>query len=665
MMKYPAFVKEAIALDRDLAAEFAPKIESPPPVKTFLSFAAAGVFPDLVQICLDVIPPEEWVLLPTDGELLNSLPQSEKYGEIIRRAIVKLPAEVVTESGRIHRERSFVFEPVRPVEIDEKIREHEPVTVAHLKAFLWHTGGHLPFAAERLEEIVYEHSSDRQLLIGFFYWAQQNRCQISLDKWGNRIHLTRFDLDEVHVVAALLMHAQQPFGTLPFPLRQMIHQCFVILNCPSMDRSSVYTLLRSNQGITWFFARNYVRSDIELWRSTPLLIARATSDTELMKESLSGSPSASFAFDLLGPLSDIFTVPCHNELCPPMRVPTCYGVPYQFYPVKYEESVPKPTKVNPDLINKVLSVLEHSKNVPFEYFHFFSLVDLTTQQVGRCREALKLERNRRRTSYKYRLPALYDFGERTSIASWNGHLESDIEQFFTGKPPSFTRSFCRSLLSQIIPPIRSEFLTKLMPILTPVFPALAYGQMSYYGLRASKEASPLSLLRLGYLPTNAADLLQYDLRQCSWESIATLEALLRLDYTSLKVVIPWVLTQDNRDHLILKVLQSAAGAGSTIAFAKQVFQFMKRHLNLPVMMTMICSTEFLASENFPCVLYVFKAFEMMVRRAGSKDIYEYCQVFHSPATGCFGDQFRHATFASLANPETIALVLRGPPDTGV
>jgi hypothetical protein len=61
---------------------------------------------------------------------------------------------------------------------------------------------------------------------------------------------------------------------------------------------------------------------------------------------------------------------------------------------------------------------------------------------------------------------------------------------------------------------------------------------------------------------------------------------------------------------------------------------------------------------------VFRAFEILVQRAGSKAMYEYCQVFHNPATGCFGDRFRQAAFANLANPETVTLVLQGPTDTG-
>jgi len=89
-----SFVLTATSSDRELAAQLASVIDTPPPIKTFLSFARDGVFPELVDICVCVIPPEQWVLLPDDLEVIRALPQNEDTSEIQQKAIVDSPSSL-------------------------------------------------------------------------------------------------------------------------------------------------------------------------------------------------------------------------------------------------------------------------------------------------------------------------------------------------------------------------------------------------------------------------------------------------------------------------------------------------------------------------------------------------------------------------------------------
>jgi hypothetical protein len=103
-------------------------------------------------------------------------------------------------------------------------------------------------------------------------------------------------------------------------------------------------------------------------------------------------------------------------------------------------------------------------------------------------QVFKLEIGSRKKSLSCRLPVLYDI---------RNEFRETEEDFFSWKPPSFTRSFCRSLFSQVVPPIRADFVVRIVPMLTPVFAALAYPRLTELGLKI-EDTLPVSKLRLGF-----------------------------------------------------------------------------------------------------------------------------------------------------------------------
>jgi hypothetical protein len=237
-----------------------------------------------------------------------------------------------------------------------------------------------------------------------------------------------------------------------------------------------------------------------------------------------------------------------------------------------------------------------------------------------------------------------------------GRLNKDVTQFFTGKPPSFTRSFYRSLFSQVVPPLKSEFLREIVPVLAPVFPALAYTGLADCRLQVT-EALPISLLRLGYLKPEIGVQLQNEIKVHSWEAIAIVEELTRLPLAKLKTIMPWVNNQVNPDQLITSLLYSAVSHGSSIQFAKRVMEFLFKTFELSVLLTMICTSEFLENANFPCVFYIFRNFEAVLKKSDFPQFYEFAQTFRDSRRGFFADKFRKDVFATLDSVKTVAAVL--------
>jgi hypothetical protein len=162
-----SFVLAATSSDRKLAAQLASVIDISPPITTFLTCAQDGVFPELVDICMCVIPPEQWVLLPDDLEVIRPLPQNEDNIEIQQKAIARLAKQSVDPAPEsvLAVERTFTFDQIEIAELDQKIRETEPATIANMRAFFWHPGGPLPdgFANEKSEEIVFRNALDVRL----------------------------------------------------------------------------------------------------------------------------------------------------------------------------------------------------------------------------------------------------------------------------------------------------------------------------------------------------------------------------------------------------------------------------------------------------------------------------------------------------------------------
>jgi hypothetical protein len=114
----------AVATDRDLATKLAPFLSGLPPLKTFLSFAKAGVFPELVDRCIREMPANDWILLPGDGEIIDSLPESallDIWKSVVSQGLAGFTQEIPKQSHWQPAEGQFSLQPVKMSEISEGI----------------------------------------------------------------------------------------------------------------------------------------------------------------------------------------------------------------------------------------------------------------------------------------------------------------------------------------------------------------------------------------------------------------------------------------------------------------------------------------------------------------------------------------------------------------
>jgi hypothetical protein len=139
------------------------------------------------------------------------------------------------------------------------------------------------------------------------------------------------------------------------------------------------------------------------------------------------------------------------------------------------------------------------------------------------------------------------------------------------------------------------------------------------------------------------------------EAIALFETLIPLSPEESGLVAG----QPERDALVQELLLAASNDHSTIAFADRVVRLVLQLYDVEMLVTMICTPEFLNQPNFPCVFHIFKLFEQRLQGGDFPEFVEFCSVFHDPARGNFDDSTRRPIFAAMGKPETVATLLHG------
>jgi hypothetical protein len=312
--------------------------------------------------------------------------------------------------------------------------------------------------------------------------------------------------------------------------------------------------------------------------------------------------------------------------------------------------IARPREIDGDLFEALIAVLERNPPVRWEFVHLFGAIDIAKGRAQRVRKILKIGQDSTKPIMRYRLPALEVGSDVTTASEIEGQLH-----FFTEKPPSFTRAFCRCLFSQLVPPISETVVNAIGAVLTPVHPRLFSAGLLHIGVRIT-PAIPVSLLRLGGIPRDVAA----ELKACGGDVIPFFEEILKLDQEGIAAVLPGIENRGGKDAAIAEFVQAAAGPGADVQFADAVFQVLERLFSVEILLTVICTNDFLSQPNLICVVHIFRKFVALLKRKEKLDFLEFIEAFIGSTGQIAGNGSLAMVFRDLNRAETIARVLHEP-----
>jgi hypothetical protein len=609
------FVIAAVAVDRELARELANVLPPPvPPMRTFLSFVGLPRYEELVEISQRGFPPGEWILAPGDRELISSLPGEEGLDEIRRVALARLDAVVVPEIETIELPgRVFELKPIEVASIPEKVRPFEPATIANLKSFLWHADGDLAdsFSQEKLDNIVFEHASDLDLLSGFFAYAISRRLELDPLHWSSAFPPKPLGSSFVLAVANLLPHVHFPFAELPTPILSLVKTSLRILGFPFTDHS-ILKLWRSPAAIPSSFARNLMLVDPLHW---PLpIIASLQGDSDVLQSYLQADFTLPSLFCALV-----------SVLCPPLPSSS------QLLPV-----FSHPRDLSGPLANLLVAAVGRYAPLSRSWFDLFSQFGFTQPQLAALRRFFALDS----VHYPTQFP-----------------IES--QSAFIGALPSLTRRFLRDRSSAILPAPTPDRFDGIAPILCPVHPALQCGGVASSGIRISQYSFALPALHAGLFDPDIGTMALDDIRSPSSEGLDTVRLLMGIEPESLEGGLTSGIMGSARESVLWELVATAVSEMSEPVFAKRAMELVLDVIPAEQAHVLFCSKEFLRRPNFLCVVVMFHAYEKKVRGMALKDVEDLCRLFHDIAREMLGDEHRAAVFADLSQPEKIAAAIHG------
>jgi hypothetical protein len=664
--RHGELVAAAAATDRDLARQLGGDLPRPlVPMPTFLAFVGHAQFSEYVDVCQAVLPASEWVLRPTDAEVIGALPQSSGSAAARAAALARVqglsppPAISAVPVTVTTRPRTFSFRPPAVVEVCGRIRPSEPATLENVRAFLWHTGEALPegFTPEALEAIVSEHSCDSKLLTAFFLWATAHGRALDGVGWSRFVRVSRIGESAVACVAALLGHFPTG-GSLPRSVLVLVELAFEFLGLP-LSVASVGRVLRQRRGAAWLLARNVTRADSALFGGAISALRRAALDGDAGGfVALLPSVTRADVGELFSAAAELLLRPLPQELYLfDATFPPAYADAPQLLDFFLDATLPYPRPLDGAVLRPLLETLERLRPLHFCWVEFFGQILLDEATAVRVRSLFSFEGG----TAHHAFPTLFPIGGRRTLASADGSVDNDARAFFDGGRPSLTRAFVRGLRCAVLPEslLSRELFRTVTPLLTPVFPALAYGGTAALGLRRCGDATPLSALRFGVVSPAIGAGLMRGLRSRSWEALAICVGLLQLPPKLLILAVADVAPAMAREAVLRGLLDSAVARESNISFAARAIDCALYCAQEDQLMVVVANADFLARPNFGCVCVIFRRFMARVSQPQTAAILDFCRLLQGRAAAIFPDELRRRAIADLNDPANIAAFLHG------
>ena len=282
------YLKEATARSRKVADTLADHITPDmlvKPVPTFLSFVGSNFqkgsknfkkWGDYVDLCQQIIEPENWILQPDDKERIEMLVDHDNG--VKQKAIELIPqSENIIESSPLHSENNeifdidersfhFIFHPIgqhKTNKFEDLFSEDE---LYGLTVFLWHSQKseffiNKKFSFSDLEEIALNNPDNINLLIGFFNYCSLNNKPIQLKRWCDVITVEKYKPKEILMLALFFENIHCKFNQLPLKVSILAQNTFTSFGFPLMTKSLLIRAFQILTGVKWFFVRSLIGID--------------------------------------------------------------------------------------------------------------------------------------------------------------------------------------------------------------------------------------------------------------------------------------------------------------------------------------------------------------------------------------------------------------------
>lgn len=312
-----------------LAQHFTPQMLTKP-LPTFLSFIdskqdfpsggldANSVSPlskwyEYVDLCQQLIEPEQWVILETDEEKIKSLPDHkngyiERALEILHNIHPKEKSNLQNTNDDLEvfeiDERSLHFR------LDKKMLQKD--SLYELTMFLWHSSGikeqidedllddneiedqtHLNeviggiekkfitgkrglqnMTYEEIEELALsslDNDASLDLIIGFFNYSSVNHKTIQLNRWLDKINIKQYDDKHILMISLFLENVHCPFHQLPLKISILAQNSLTSFGYPLMTKAMLALAYEQLTGIRWFLVRSIIGIDPDFFKEFPTI----------------------------------------------------------------------------------------------------------------------------------------------------------------------------------------------------------------------------------------------------------------------------------------------------------------------------------------------------------------------------------------------------------
>lgn len=661
-----------ILIDKDYFAELKDVVDitNLEPIPTFLSFLDSkrkGV--DWLSKCANTIDPNDWVLSRSDNPevIFSKIQLDEKHKQriidTIKRRIQKLTAEKQATkpftSDYSSRSQTFQLNPIKVTEVAVKVHETEPATLYNITSFLYHSVLPLPetVTLKYIEELAMNNTRSSKLLVGFFLCAYKKKYQINVDEWTKKLYIKTFNDTWYLVVALFLLNVKGSIPDLKNIFQNIVKKCLVSLGYQKMDHQTFIQAYQKETGVKWLLVRNAILVDIDYFRDYPLIVSELKTNRKLFMdffESMTDMSNKSMLRFCLSTMSNLFTKPADSDLTLPSSYafPTNFPFPPRMMSFKEGTIQFKRSRYPDDIINMIISGLEKQAFVPLNFFYIFGLISLTDEQYQKVEQIFFIKKKDSNTKHLTSLRNITAPG----YYLLENHTEEEIADFFSLKPPSFTRSYFRSLQYNFAKRINPTMAKSVVEYLSDVFPDLCYTGFSKYGMKMWKESIPLSKLFFGSLDNETGRNLIKELSICSNETINIYNGLSTLSDSQLAKLILYTKTM-LKEELGRIILDTAVSENSNFFFASNVIKDVINVLGHASTLAIVGNRDFLAKPKFELVLVILHILENKMKKENEKDGLAFFQVLRSEKDNLFTDQMRAKVFDDFTTKESLDAIV--------
>jgi hypothetical protein len=278
------------------------------------------------------------------------------------------------------------------------------------------------------------------------------------------------------------------------------------------SKETIVYAFKKESGIRWFFIRSIISLDISGFSDNRLITAEFLDRKNLPAlyiEHIHSLPPKASSEDLMA----IYVSICQT-LLRPIQVIQLMNFPIAhrcLYNLPNFPLLAPPVRIDGNLVECILSMLEQQSDFPIYFFNFFFCVALTRNQRFRVQELLHPKTPLAAAFFRSILPIAFFFTDGQELV-----VDDTARAFLQNKPPSFSLAFYRSIVGLFAPAIPQTFIAEIENFLTPVHP-----EFGYIGLSTWDNATDVTKILSGLIIENPF----VELKHPGREAIAVYNAL--------------------------------------------------------------------------------------------------------------------------------------------